>query len=723
MNRGSPAATARSRQGPAFLAAYAVLWIASDFGSQYYAAGSGLSLWDIRAALDVTLFIRFGWGWWPLPVLLTALRLFAAPAGFEAPAALNLALSVPYELIYAFAVAAVTRAGVRFPLMSLRNVFIFLGALVIAAPVLSNAMLVGAAALAAVHHVDVFAQALKGAVADAVSIIVVVPFLATVLQWRRPLYDEEPAERRGFDRRLALELTVLAIVVVIEYLWTRPSGTPFVEFSVIPLAWIAIRDGTRGASIAILVCDAAATIMHIVLRIPVPSQIEFNGYLIANALVALLVGVISSERTAFAERVRRAAYYDPVTGLATALHFDEWLAGGNGHTMVVLLADVSDIRLLKETIGSQSSDELLRLFGQRLAAIAPPHSIVARTGYDEFALAVAETENPQPLVEAVHEVTQAPFVVAGANLYVELTVGGAGVSAFETPTEALRRAGASLRAAKQTVQRSHVLHAGERVDETALPITDLYRSVERNEFISFFQPIYRFDRERGVWRMAGAEALMRWLHPQQGVLMPSEFLGVLNRFSLGANVGWKLLEENLRNALLWNQITPGLRVWVNLSSRQVLDPHAAKAVESALAHAGAAPEMLVVEITEQLVSGYDREVAEFARQMRKLGASVAIDDFGTGSSSLSRLREVPAQILKIDRSFVIQSAFDEKARAVVRAVSRLATELGIETLAEGVETPAQIEAMLEAGCSWGQGYAFGHPMPADAFEDELRKTA
>lgn len=697
------------------VAAYAALWFAADFASKAYAAGSGLSVWDVRAALDVVLFFWLGSKWWPLPVALTALRLVVAPGGFLASPLMNVAASVPYELTYALAVMLVERLGLRSRIRTSRDVVLFVGVLVVCAPVIANGLLLVFLKTLGVHF-DLVSQALQGAIADATAIIVVVPFLTTLVPWKRALTAEEEPALRGIDRLFIVQLFVLVAVVAAEYLWVKPSGLPFIQFSIVPLAWIAITAGTRGAVVGLLICDIAVSAMHAVLHIPVGSQIEYDGYLIASGLVALLVGVVASERAAYAETLRKSAYYDKVTALPNSLLFEETITENFGRPMSLVLVDVSDVRLINEAIGRATSDEVLNDYAQRLRSAVPRGAVVARIDYDAFAVAIPDTHDPRPIVDALKKLNGAPFSVVDANVYIDATLGAAGFLSVGTVPEALRRAGAALRAAKESVDRTYALHSEAEHVESSLPIVDLYRAVERDEFVPFYQPIYRHDSREGRWSMAGVEALLRWRHPERGLMTPPQFLDLLNRFSIGSQVGWNVLRQTLRNGVAWRRSWPDLQVWVNLSSRQVLDPLATSIIEEALYESGAAADMLVVEVTEQLVSGFDAEIAAFSHSLHAIGVQVAIDDFGTGTSSLSRLRQVPVHILKIDRSFVRQSDFDEKARAVARTVVRLARELGIETLAEGVETEAQAGAMLEAGCSWAQGYVFAHPMPADVFE-------
>jgi len=215
---------------------------------------------------------------------------------------------------------------------------------------------------------------------------------------------------------------------------------------------------------------------------------------------------------------------------------------------------------------------------------------------------------------------------------------------------------------------------------------------------------------------------MRWRDPQRGLLAPGEFLDLLERLSICTHVGWNLLEESLALATSWRSVVPDFCVWVNFFPRQLSDARCVDRIRTAIAQAEAVPAALVVEITERLVANDALHVPSIIADLRSLGVRTAIDDFGTGESSLGRLREVPAEILKIDHSFVNRSEVDAKAMTVAKTVARLGAELDMRVLAEGIENDLQLKAMESIGCEFGQGYALGHPTPAALFERTLTQS-
>jgi len=277
-----------------------------------------------------------------------------------------------------------------------------------------------------------------------------------------------------------------------------------------------------------------------------------------------------------------------------------------------------------------------------------------------------------------------------------------------------------LRRAKSSPTKAMVYEGGIERSTTPLLAVELHRAAENGEFEPFFQPIYR--RVDGGWRLAGAEMLMRWRHPQRGLLAPSEFIHLLERLSICTSVGWDLLEDSLALAMSWRSIVPDFSVWVNLFPRQMSEPHFVDRIRDTIRSTGGVADALVVEITERIVASNELNVSSIVGSLRSSGVRTAIDDFGIGESSLGRVREVPAEFVKIDRGFVSRSEVDAKAMSVAKTIARLAVELDMRVLAEGIENELQSQAMEAIGCEFGQGYALGFPTPATTFERTLTQS-
>ncbi|MDP9017827.1 MAG: EAL domain-containing protein [Candidatus Eremiobacteraeota bacterium] len=712
-----------TRTAAVFLAIYIIAWLAADIAGVAYANGTGLGVWYLNAALDIVLFSVLGWRWWPLPVALMALSFLISPGERWGSVAVNVAAQAPYEFILAlFTNLTMSGLRVRFPLKTARDVALFTAFVCIAGPIVAKTAFVAVFTLldpASNPLTTFFEQFLRGTIADTTAIIVLVPVITQFMAWGTPSERSEAVAK--LDRRnLLLGLVVTFGAVVLEYVIGQRIGRTLGEFSLVPLAWLSITYGMRGAAFGVLVADVTATLMHIYLRIPINSQIEYQGYLVASALLALLLGAIATERQGLFTRLQHAAYFDRLTDLPNTRQLMDWITRTRGKSAVLALIDIADLRVLNEGVGRERVDGLLVDFAARLRSGLAIDYFVARVGSGEFAVAIAQPLQPNELILAIQALLAHPFEMEGAHVFVEATIGAAAFEKVQDPHELLRRADLAVRRAKTTASQIAVFGLEDEPNAPPLLVVELHRAAEQHEFVPFFQPIYR--HQNGRWNLAGAEVLMRWQHPQRGVLVPADFIELLERLSVCNRVGWDILDESLRLAMKWRAVVPDFSVWVNFFPRQIFDPQCVERIRSAIENAHAAPDALVVEITERIVVRDELDVTAVVRALRALGIRTAIDDFGTGGSSLGRVREVPAQILKIDHSFVNRSEVDPKALSVASTVVRLASELGMSALAEGVENALQVDAMLAIGCEYGQGYALGHPAPAALFERILTQS-
>ncbi len=511
-------------------------------------------------------------------------------------------------------------------------------------------------------------------------------------------------------------LAATFLVIVLEYAVGTHYGRPVVELSFVPLAWLAIRHGMRGAVLGVLIADATATVMHVILAIPLDAQVEYQGYLVASSLMALLLGAATADRNALLARLERRAYVDDLTNLPNRERLVSWIRRNREKALVLVMLDIDDMRLLNEGVGRLAADRVLQEFASRLRTSLPPAFFVARVSSDEFGVAIVDDRSPHAVIAEIRQLLEVPFDIDGSRIFIEASAGAVRMVRAGDVDDLLRRADLALHRAKSSPSRAVVYTPDLQGAGVPLLVVELHRALEQNEFVPFFQPIYRYDAQTGVWRLAGAEALLRWIHPQRGVVTPVDFIDLLERLSIGVRVGWNVMEQSLHLANHWRLTVPDFRVWVNLFARQALDPKCVQRIRETIVATQSVPQALAVEINERIVVSEERDIIALVSGLRALGVTTAIDDFGTGGSSLGRVRDVPAQVLKIDRSFVTRCDVDAKARAVANAVVRLGKELGMDVVAEGVENSLQIEAMIEIGCEYAQGYALGHPVPADLFE-------
>ena len=438
-----------------------------------------------------------------------------------------------------------------------------------------------------------------------------------------------------------------------------------------------------------------------------------------------------TERRIASETIRRLADFDALTGLPNRAHFDRQLkialmeAQDAGRGVGVLLVDLDRFKLVNDTLGFPKGDHLLSEVGARLAASLPPRYTVARFGGDEFLVLVPRLERPAAIAHAatqISEALEAPFEYDGQLLRLTGSVGGAVFPDHGDDGDTLiKSAGEAMYQAKHHGGNGFRSFDPDRVDSAAERLkleAELQHALERDEFRLFYQPIV--DIARG--EIVGAEALLRWMHPQRGLLTAAEFIQPLEETGLIIAVGEWVLDSACQQMQRWRAGgLPHIRVSVNLSARQFLSPELDTVVRRALQHAGLPPSALEVEVTETTAMLNIADARRVLETLHDIGVTAAIDDFGIGHSSLGRLREFPVSTLKIDRSFVTGLAEPGDDPALVRAVVALGHALRLSVIAEGIETPEQLAALREMGCELGQGYLFSRPLDADAFGAMLAK--
>ncbi|MFI7240504.1 putative bifunctional diguanylate cyclase/phosphodiesterase [Streptomyces qinglanensis] len=453
---------------------------------------------------------------------------------------------------------------------------------------------------------------------------------------------------------------------------------------------------------------------------------------------ALLSIADISERRDLQERLRHLQMHDPVTRLPNRTLFFERLAGAladsaTGRTGLCYL-DLDGFKAVNDTLGHRIGDSLLDAVAQRLTLCAEAGGedggghLVARLGGDEFALLVESstgTEQLTQLAQSVLTTLQRPFDLAGQRLSVSASIGVVErETAGTTPTELMQAADTTLYWAKADGKARWTLFDPERnahrMTRQSLSST-LRRAVERGEFVLEYQPIVGFADDR----LRGVEALVRWQHPQFGMLSPDRFIGLAEENGAIVPLGRWVLEESCRQARRWmrEHAGPPLYVSVNVAVRQVWDSDLVRDVADILEETGLPAGLLQLELTESAVMGSAGRPLQALQALSETGVRIAIDDFGTGYSNLAYLSRLPVRALKLDGTFVRgfrtarhQNPADE---TIVTALVQLAHKLGLTVTAECVEGPAQAERLRRIGCDTGQGWHYAKPMAADRIAELL----
>ena len=435
-----------------------------------------------------------------------------------------------------------------------------------------------------------------------------------------------------------------------------------------------------------------------------------------------------SVRKREAERIRYLADHDPLTGLANRGTLHQGLAAmiamaeGQRDEVALLVVGLDAFQHINAMLGHACGDLVLCAVTERLRAEAGSAAIVARLSGDEFAIAIpcAETtETVAQLSERIAVAFHTPLRAAARQHRVKVSIGAAVYpDGGRTADELLANSHLAFCRAKATRRGSYVIFENAIRQELEARLTleaELALAVERNEFELFYQPQVRLV-DGGL---IGAEALIRWRHPVRGLVSPAEFIPVVNTSSISDRIAAWVLETACRQARIWEQAGHNLRVGVNLSPSQFLSNDLATAVAEVLGVTGLAPALLELEVTEDILLLDEERALDTFRRIQELGVRIVFDDFGTGYASLSYLKKFPLDGLKIDRSFVLELLGNPEDAAIVGSTIGLSRQLGLSVIAEGIENRATADFLMCMGCEEGQGYFFGRPAPAQAFENQF----
>jgi diguanylate cyclase (GGDEF)-like protein len=435
------------------------------------------------------------------------------------------------------------------------------------------------------------------------------------------------------------------------------------------------------------------------------------------------------------EHFRHAAFHDSLTGLPNRAMFIQLLQAEiesssrrDDHRFAVLFLDLDRFKNINDSLGHTHGDLLLVAFAERLERTLRPVDTLARFGGDEFAILLSgmiDATDAVRVAQRIQDELSHPFVLDKNSAFATASIGIAlSSTGYDRPDDILRDADIAMYRAKENGKARYELfdqgmHA-RAVSRLQLE-SDLRQAIENKEFSVYYQPIVSLQ----TGRLSGLEALVRWNHPRRGLVSPADFIPVAEETGLIVTIGRWVLNEACRHVRQWQIDSPShrsLSLSVNLSARQVAQPDLLEQIKSALDESKLNPHCLKLEITESVVMENAEAAALMFKQLRSLGVQLSIDDFGTGYSSLSYLHRFPLNYLKIDRSFVMRLTTDND-NAIVRTISTLARNLGMEVIAEGIETDEQYQQLKMLGCEYGQGYLFSRPVDKDDVMHLLARDA
>jgi diguanylate cyclase (GGDEF)-like protein len=527
------------------------------------------------------------------------------------------------------------------------------------------------------------------------------------------LLDDGPRGDVGLGGLLLGGGAVLLLGVGVIFLaGRRPLAryAPVAAAVLLSAFWLG-RDGALSAELTWLVIALAAVVL---IR-------QFAGARTNESLVRDL--------TRQRAQLARQAFRDPLTGLGNRKlfmdHATDALGGADDTMTAVILFDLDGFKQVNDTYGHATGDELLRTAAERLSANVRANDTVSRLGGDEFVVLLPRLVDDQIADTVANRILRdlaEPLVVGDAVLTIPASAGisltrGSGVAVDDMMREAdlaLYQAKADGKGIALRFDPGQFAVAEQRRRQES----DLRRALDAGEFEVYYQPIVDLDGERTV----GVEALVRWNHPQRGMLPPAAFLDMAETIGLLPRLGGWVLGEACRQAAAWQIQEPGFELNVNLSASQLGDPALVDEVRAVLEQTGLPPALLVLELTESVALVDLIESARVLGALKQLGVRIALDDFGTGFSSLSHLGTLPVDVVKIDKSFV-QAMQGTNGVSVAEAVLQIARTFNLAPVAEGVEDAAQASRLRELDCAQAQGYHFARPMPADALTDLLTRQS
>jgi diguanylate cyclase (GGDEF)-like protein/PAS domain S-box-containing protein len=425
-------------------------------------------------------------------------------------------------------------------------------------------------------------------------------------------------------------------------------------------------------------------------------------------------------------QLRHLALHDPLTGLANrTLCLDrirqavERSRRRKPHSFSIIFLDLDRFKVLNDSLGHAFGDQVLIAVSELLRGSIRSLDTVSRFGGDEFVILLEELSSPREAIQAVQrirEVLRQPFSLEGHEVQLTASMGlTLGMQGAESPEDLLRNANVAMHQAKKAGRNRFKAFTQAMLDRASNLLvleTDLRGAIAKGEFFLVYQPIVRLD---GTAALHGFEALIRWNHPQKGLISPGEFIPVAEESGLIVDIGLMVLREASKTLQAWRESTPlatDLVMSVNLSPRQFSDTTLVEAVKTVLAETGLPPKALKLEITESAIMDNAASAADKLRKLKALGMALSIDDFGTGYSSMSSLQQFPMDTLKIDLSFVQRMEAGPEGLEIVKAIISLAHSLQLQVIAEGVERETQRDLLRGLACEFAQGYLYARPLPA-----------
>lgn len=438
---------------------------------------------------------------------------------------------------------------------------------------------------------------------------------------------------------------------------------------------------------------------------------------------------LALDRIAAYESLQESAYHDFLTGLPNYRLFKiritetlERAEQQKNKMAAILYIDLDRFKMVNDTFGHATGDSLLKRIGELLTSCISSEDTVSRFGGDEFSILLPNIQNQMEAIsiaETILNKLEKPIFIKGYEVTISPSIG---ISFYpEDGVDAdtlIKHADRAMYRVKKSGKKNYAVYTQQKDDHSVGNLileNDLRKGLERNEFVVYFQPKVHIQSET----VCGAEALVRWIHPERGLISPGEFIPLAEETGLIISIGEFVLREAAKQCVLWQTTRDAsIPISVNLSTRQFLQPTLIGNIEKIIQETGINPELLELEITESMSMDIERSLG-ILQDLKKLGVQISVDDFGTGYSSLNYLRQLPIDRVKIDKSFINDMTIDETDEAIVATIINMGHNLKLSVIAEGVETEEQLKYLQKYDCDEIQGYYYSKPIPAKDFENKF----
>ncbi|WP_089126549.1 putative bifunctional diguanylate cyclase/phosphodiesterase [Tolypothrix sp. NIES-4075] len=723
---------------------YLIVWGILDKVSLAFETTPEIQIWYPPSALDFVLLLVFGLRYAPALLLNTLVHEYVVTHGD-----LDFITLLIFDLVttigYAGASALLLlKLHINPRLRQLRDVVCFNVVAVLIAPLLvAWLQVLNFASSGIIPRSKLVTYTLHYWAGDATGIAMLAPFLLISLRklpWVWSHTELQPPVTEGKLRlptwrevpELLGEGVALAAGILTGYAAPRGNNLDYTYFVFLPVIWSGLRHGFERAAATVLLMNVGVALL-VVAKFGSSNLLILQFGLMAISLMGLLVGAIATDRMHTEKALRDSnkqltynAFHDGLTGLANRSLFMQHLERAveygkreRNFRFAVLFVDLDRFKLINDSLGHALGDQLLISIAGKLQACLRPTDIIARFGGDEFTILLENLSHISDTIrvaERIHAELSLPFNLSGQEVFITASIGIAlSALGYSQPEDLVRDADIAMYRAKTGGNDRYEIFNTSMRDRAVLRLqleTDLRLAIERQEFLIHYQPVVSLSS--GI--IIGFESLLRWQHPERGLLFPAEFILIAQEVGLMSLIDEWVMRQACHQIQQWQEQIkrfPPLSISVNVCNKHFIQPNLVAQISQILQQTSLDASRLKLEITENVIMENHRATATLS-QLKALGIRLVIDDFGTGYSSLSRLHRFPIDELKIDRSFVSNINANEKNLEITEIIVMLGKKLGMDVTAEGIETKEQLAQLKEMKCTYGQGYFFSQPLSSEA---------